>query len=176
MNCDRNVLTNDTNFLLNVSWPAIINANKMDFDFYILQFEILDVGVTSTAQILMSGTSYVYTFSVSSLANNYLTTQITINAVNRCKDMSNAPLHVSHTLNKGMIICMLNITILKLHNIIDLCKEYTFVGTKNDSCSCNSTDDPPSTEGPTNAYYINNSHAIILFAGLLVHFSCFGHW
>ena len=92
---------NNTMFLLDISWPAIINANQMDFDFYTLQIDTLDGGVNLVNTTAKTNTTSCM-FPASAPANN-LTVQITIDAVNRCKNTSTCPLQVNHTLNTGMI-------------------------------------------------------------------------
>lgn len=99
-----------------ISWPEISNANDMDFDLYTLHFEIFDGDQTlavnsSTAETYT--TLYEYRFHASALDNN-LTIQITINAVNRCKDIANRPLQVNCTLHKGLNASIMSCEYCKL--------------------------------------------------------------
>ena len=95
-------LENIYNFLLNISWPQIINTDRMDFDVYTLWIDIFDSGErinSSSAQTV--GTEYQYMFQNRSPLSNDMIAQVKLNAINRCKDMCDEPLQVNLTLDQG---------------------------------------------------------------------------
>ena len=116
---------NETRFLVNVSWPPIINYQDMDFDYYTLNLTI--TGENDEAIYFFTDkTTITYYENImfhveSPEAANNLRAQVTISAINKCENANTLP-SVSWFLNKGTqfyfiyIYSTVNNIIVNIHN------------------------------------------------------------
>ena len=80
--------------LLKIVWPGITNPDDMDFDFYTVLIKIRDGendSIINRSTIKTNATSYECIIHIPESINS-LTAEVQIDAVNRCKDISNMPL------------------------------------------------------------------------------------
>ena len=108
-------------FLLNITWPSIVNAEEMDFDSYKVLVEIF--GGTQKLSTISDETTKTFYEGIlrvpqtQDLVSNDLEACITIIATNKC-NINSSMLRVDYTLEGIQYTCFI---ILNTNDIIILC-------------------------------------------------------